>query len=321
MHANGRCASAAALSGVLLILTVASVGGLAWARYELSRNEAFLDATLDRFTSLVNGAVGAAQSYSLPLPVTLRFLEEAEGILQVIARYGQPTPKLKQRQIAMLIAFADNYRDLGRIPEWERRLAQAQRLAAELARDDAANPAWRWEQARAHQRMGDLHMERGDVAAALMEYRGYRDIIERLAAADPNNANWQRDLSVAHNKIADVLVAQGNLSRRCEPSVPPSRSAERLAKADPDNAVWQRDLTISYDSIGDILMAQGNLREALNSFRASLAIRERLAKADPNNAAWQHDLSLSYGKLGDVLAAQGNLTEAIESYRASLAHQ
>ena len=306
--------------GVLLILTVASVGGLAWARYELSRNEAFLDATLDRFTSLVNGAVGAAQSYSLPLPVTLRFLEEAEGILQVIARYGQPTPKLKQRQIAMLIAFADNYRDLGRT-----RMGTASGASTAAGRGTRPRRCCQsgvalgaGAGAPAHGRSAHGKGRRRRRADRVS---GYRDIIERLAAADPNNANWQRDLSVAHNKVADVLVAQGNLFEALQSYRATLAIRERLAKVDPDNAVWQRDLTVSYDNVGDVLVAQGNLREALTILPRSLAIRERLAKADPGNAGWQRDLSVSYDKVGDVLAAQGNLTEALKCYRDEPRHR
>ena len=34
-------------------------------------------------------------------------------MLEVMARYGRETPRLKYRQAVMLLAFADNYRDLG----------------------------------------------------------------------------------------------------------------------------------------------------------------------------------------------------------------
>jgi TIR domain len=98
---------------VLAFLAVAAAGSAAYARHQLKTNEAFLDATLKSFTSLVDRAVKTGEAYSLPLNVTRGFLEEAEGMLSAMSQYGQETPKLKYRKAVMLSAFADNYRDLG----------------------------------------------------------------------------------------------------------------------------------------------------------------------------------------------------------------
>ena len=161
----------AAVASVFLLLAITASGSAVYAWHQLKTNEAFLDATLDRFTGLVNRAVNAAQSYSLPLPVTLAFLEEAEGMLLVMCRYGRDTPKIKFRQAVMLRAFADNYRDLGRTDEWQRRIAEAQRIMTELVDANPDNVEWVFEQARAHNSAGDLLLARGDLGGALREYQ------------------------------------------------------------------------------------------------------------------------------------------------------
>jgi hypothetical protein len=43
---------------------------------------------------------------------------------------------------------------------------------------------------------GDVHVEQGDLPAALESYRASLAIAERLAQADPGNAGGQRDLVV-----------------------------------------------------------------------------------------------------------------------------
>jgi tetratricopeptide (TPR) repeat protein len=307
-----------ALAGVFLLLAIAASASAVYAWHQLKTNEAFLDATLDRFTSLVNRAVNSAQAYSMPLPVTLGFLEEAEGMLDVMAKYGRPTPKLRQRQIAMLIAFADNYRDLGKTPEWEKRLAQAQRLAAELARDNGTDPEWRWEQARTDQRIGDLHLTKGDLSAALADYRACRDIMEELAKLNPNNPGWQRDVSVCHQKIGQALAAQGHLAEALASYRASLAVAERLAQAAPDNVIWQRNVAVARNFIGNALLALGSVNEALENYRAQLATMDRLAAADPNNALWQRDLSVAYLKVGEAQVAQRTLADALASFRAGL---
>src|SRR5262245_33166326 len=91
-----------ALAGLFLTLAVAATGSAAYAWHQLKTNEAFLDATLERFTSLVARAASLSQNYSVPLLVTLGFLKEAEGMLDVMAQYGRPTPKLAFRKAVML---------------------------------------------------------------------------------------------------------------------------------------------------------------------------------------------------------------------------
>ena len=116
----------------LAVLALFSTAAALYARHQLKTNEAFLDATLDRFTHLVNRAVALGESYSVPVAVSLGFLEEAEGMLQVMSEYGRPTPKLKYRRAIMLRAFADNYSTLGRTSEWERRSLEAKAIMMEL---------------------------------------------------------------------------------------------------------------------------------------------------------------------------------------------
>ncbi|NOG71197.1 tetratricopeptide repeat protein, partial [Roseicella sp. DB1501] len=199
----------------------------------------------------------------------------------------------------------------GDLGEAEARLRTVLRLAGANGQD--------WYEYWARLGLGDVKRARGDLSAAMGEYRQAAVIAERLVQADPGNAGWQRDLSVSRNKIGDVLVAQGNLPAALQAYRDGLAIAERLAQADPGNAGWQRDLSVSYDRVGDVLVAQGNLTAALQAYRDGLAIRERLAKADPGTAEWQRDLSVSRNKIGDVLVAQGSLPAALQAYRDGLA--
>jgi eukaryotic-like serine/threonine-protein kinase len=172
---------------------------------------------------------------------------------------------------------------------------------------------------RAYLRLGQLFVERENLADARERIERAHEIAERNAGRNPDNLEWQRDLSVSHNTLGSVWLAQGSLTEALKSYQADLAIADRLAKYDPSNAGWQRDLSVSHDNVGDVQEAQGNLPEALKSHQMSFAIRDRLAKADPGKPGWQHDLSDSYQRIGDVHAAQGNLPEALKSYRASLA--
>jgi tetratricopeptide (TPR) repeat protein len=309
----------AALAGLFFALAVVATGSAVYAWRQLKTNEEFLDATLDRFTSLVNRAVSAGQSYSLPLRVTFGFLEEAEGMLNVMARYGRPTPKLRRRQIAMLIAFGDSYRALGRTAEAERRITEALRLASELARDNSTDPVLRWEQARAHQRLGDVEMAKGNLAAALREYRSVQEIVESLIKAVPGVPQWERDLSIAVERIGMVQVVHGQLAEALKSFQQALALRQRLVDAAPRDLSRQHDLAAVHERIGGVQHAQGDLAGALASYQAARALFERGAKAEPDNGGLQHHLALSHVNVGMVLYGQGQLDGAFGSYKSALA--
>jgi len=309
----------AALAGVFLLLAVVATGSAAYAWQQLKTNEEFLDATLDRFTSLVNRAVGTSQTYSVPVRVTLGFLEEAEGILNVMARYGRPTPRLRQRQIAMLIAFGDSYRQLGRTVDAEQRIIEAQRLASELARDNAADPVWRWEQARAHQRRGDVEWAKGDLAAALREFSSMQQIIGDLIKADPKNPHYQHDLSIAFERIGLMQVAQGQFDEAFKSFKTVLALRQQLSDAAPRDLDRQEALAVAHDRIGDVQRAYGLLPDALRSYRASLALIEHVAASQPDNGGLQRSLAIAHTNVGTILYAQEQYAEALKSFQTAFA--
>jgi predicted negative regulator of RcsB-dependent stress response len=148
-----------------------------------------------------------------------------------------------------------------------------------------------------NERLGDVYLAQGNLAAALQQYRASLDRWVSLRDREPSNTDLQRFTSVALNKVGDVLVLQGDLPGALRSFRDGLAIVEQLAKGAPDNAGWQRDLSVSHLMIGDVLKAQGNPGEALTSFRAGLAIRERLAQADPANAQWQWDLLPAHWRL------------------------
>ncbi|MFT5469847.1 MAG: tetratricopeptide (TPR) repeat protein [Verrucomicrobiales bacterium] len=190
---------------------------------------------------------------------------------------------------------------------------------ARASRDLFAKLGAEWREGLAHELIGNLSLERGDLVAALEAYREYRTIMERQAREAPDNTGTQRDLSVSHEKIGDVLAEQGDLAGALESYRVSMVMAEQLAASDPSNATWQRDLSVSHYRIGGVLAAQGERGEALESYRATIAIFEQLAASDPSNITSQRDLFVSHMKIGDVLAAQGERGEALKSFRAAMA--
>jgi tetratricopeptide (TPR) repeat protein len=308
-----------ALAGVFLGLAVIATGSAFYAWQQLKTNEEFLDATLDRFSSLVTRAVQASQTYSVPTRVTLGFLEEAEGVLNVMARYGRPTPRLRHRQVEMLIAFGDSYRQLGRTAEAERRIVEAERVASDMAHDSAGDPAWRHEQARVQQRLGDVELAKGNPAAALRKFRLVQEILEALLKADPNSSRYRRDLALALERIGTVQAEQREFGGAYATFKAVLALRQQLFDALPRSLDRQHELAIAHERIGDMQRASGELAEALASYRASLALVEHVAQEQPEHAGLQRHLAIAHTNIGVVLYAQGQFEEALANFKTAFA--
>jgi tetratricopeptide (TPR) repeat protein len=172
-------------------------------------------------------------------------------------------------------------KDRGHLDEAERRF----RRVLELAKDDADRRYW------ARLALGDVKLQRGDLAAALSDYKDAMAEVDGLAKSDPGNAGWQRDLSVSYDRVGDVLVAQGNLPEALKSYRDGLAIRDRLAKSDPGNAQWQRDLSVSYAKLAVVFQKTGAPADALSSLRQGQEIIARMTQVSPDNATWRNDLA------------------------------
>jgi WD40 repeat protein len=196
-------------------------------------------------------------------------------------------------------------------------IRQAGELLDRLTKVNPGNVGWQRYLSFAHEKIGGVLAEQGNLPAALHAYQISLAIRERLAKAEPGNAAWQRILSVSYTKIGEVLFEQGNLSAALDAFQTAHEIAERLAKADPGNDELQRGLSVSHNKIGDVRAKQGSLSAAFDAFQSSLVIRQHLTNADPANSEWQRDLSVSHIKIGEALVKQGNLPAAHNAFQTS----
>ncbi len=83
-----------------------------------------------------------------------------------------------------------------------------------LASSDPGNAGWQRGLALTKGKIGDVHLARGDLTAALAAFRATHEIFARLAAADPGNADWQRDLWVSCWRMATMAEQTGSVEAR-----------------------------------------------------------------------------------------------------------
>ena len=297
----------------LLALTLACAGGLAFARYELARNDALLDRTLAHVSALTRTAVAGSNSIGLPRSLSLLILETAERLHRNLSGLGHDTMDLRLHKALTLIDFARLHGVLGSIELERARATEANRLLQGLAAELPGNPTWQLDLSIAHDRLGDLLQDQGKFNETLTNYRASREIIQDLAA-DPKYADRQRELLV---KMGDVSTALGFLNEALASYDESLAIAWRLVGDEPRKTSWQHGLLLSHAKKGDVLQLQGHFDEALASYLGSRAVAERLVAADPDNIEGQRGLAAVHFKIGELLALQDRSDDALASYRAS----
>jgi tetratricopeptide (TPR) repeat protein len=302
----------------LFVLTVASAGGFAWARFELSRNEALLDRILQRATNLVGKATEISDRFGVPRSISVRMLEEAEGLFKDMAELGRETPQSRFRKASMLLEFARNYEMFGKTNKRREHVLEAHRLLQTLSAEDSSNLAWQNDLAVSYEAIGDVFLTEGNLNEALANYRAGLAIDERLVAADPTDEGHQRNLSLLHVRVGQVSKAQGKLDEALDSYL----AALKITRGITNPArleIWLRDVSVLEQRVGYVWQEKGNIDEALQYYRLSLDVSKVLADVEPTNSQSQQDLSRAHGVVGDALKAQGKFDEAVTSYRAGLA--
>jgi len=202
----------------------------------------------------------------------------------------------------------------GRIDIARRAVDAVRQWHEHAAEEERSTPSCQRELSVSLNRLGDLAVAQGDLAAALRYFTQSKTIAERLVASDPTNAAWQHDLSVSLNKFGDLAVAQGDLVAALRYCTESKTIHESLAAIDPANAEWQHAFSVALGRLGDLAVAQGDPVAALRYFTQSKTICESLAAIDPANAAWQRYLSVTLNKLGDLALGQGDLVAALRYF-------
>jgi tetratricopeptide (TPR) repeat protein len=304
---------------LLVALTIASSIGFVWARYELSRNEALLDRTLQRATSMVDEAVKVSEQFGVPHTVSLGILQQAEGLFRDMSELGRETTQLRYRKAVMLIEFAHNYAILGNTEARQARALEAYQLMDQLVSEQPKNLAWQSDLSAAETELGNALVAEGRLAEALDLYGASLSIGKALVAAEPGNIGWQIALASLYRSMGVLLSTQGKSPQALDHYRASLAIVERLAQADPSNSALQHNLALDHFKIGDLLRQTGKFANALAEFRASLEIRQQVVAAEPDNPDAQISLSWSYTRIGDVFGNQNKLAEALENHYQALA--
>lgn len=227
----------------------------------------------------------------------------------------------EQRLAACLLALADA------LPLQQETAADptlAARARAELTNVEAAlgrlqpeAPAdrhalgWRWMQ------VGDTHLGRGDLAAALRAYQTAGRQFRGCMQAEPAQPRWQRSAAVATQRSGDVRRDQGDLVRARRDYESAAQMLATVVGLDPGQRQWRRDLAVARSALADVLLAQADVAGAAIVHGSALDVLQALARADSGDLATQRDLLVAWAKVGQLRLRQKDPKAALSAHAAA----
>ena len=188
-------------------------------------------------------------------------------------------------------------------------------LYVELATEHPENADVRSALAGSYNDLGMALEDRGDISAALENYRKALPIRENFVAGDLPNQRYRRDLAVSYMNIGRGLCLKRDLKAALESNSKALALAAALMAEDPNNGEYRRFLAITYQNEGDYRSRLGDSAGALESFRKKIVLDEQSLNADPANAQAWRDFGYSCARMGDLLADAGDYPQALSYHR------
>jgi tetratricopeptide (TPR) repeat protein len=203
---------------------------------------------------------------------------------------------------------------------YRRGLAAAEQLAARV-------PDVRVRQAlaRAHENVGEVLSQMGDLIPAVDHARQSVKLLEALVIECPNESTHRRNLMSAHTGLGDLLGSPVEFSLG-QPAAAEAEYRKALAIGDGLAAADEKDaqaqLTVATLSrkLGNVL-ATSNLRSSVEMHRRAVAVMERLLSSGPKNMTYRRQQALNYLWFAQPLHALRHDVAAFASVRRALAMQ
>jgi tetratricopeptide (TPR) repeat protein len=188
---------------------------------------------------------------------------------------------------------------------------RAAKMALQLATTDS-------ERGYATLAIGQIDSQRGDLVAALHDYRTAIDIAGRITASDANAPDAQRMRIAALSDLAEVLRATGD--KECLTTYRDAGNAVvTLLRSGHASLQDELDALRLEAAIAQVVLESGKTGDALPIVQNAIALDKAFLASHPDDVKMQLDMGTLQVLLGDVMAAQQNLPAARSAYEAALA--
>lgn len=169
----------------------------------------------------------------------------------------------------------------------------------------------------AHEGLGILYSEQGQLGRAASEHRLALEEADQLLSVEPNNSEWKGIAANVGFELARNLLALGNRAGAADQSARACRTTDDLLHRDPSIASWRALRTMCFSAASQLELLSGSQSKALNFAQWALTAARAENSGDPIRD--RYVIAATYRLLGDVYRHGGNSPAAVAAWSAGLA--
>ena len=158
--------------------------------------------------------------------------------------------------------------------------------------------------------LGDIRVQRGDLAGALKDFQEAAGVTARLLARQPDDGTRIFNHAQSVFYIGDLAGRRGQDGEAEQAFLTYQRLAGQLVKLDPRRDDWRAEVVYANENLGALWLRQSRYPQATAAFTQALAADLDLARRAPADRDRQTDLASVYAFLADAEAGQQDLAGA-----------
>jgi tetratricopeptide (TPR) repeat protein len=191
-------------------------------------------------------------------------------------------------------------------------------LCQKLVATRPDNAEWKARLGMAHNNLGKIALQRGDLATAINQYAADDRIESELAARDPKNNDQRETMLTVRAILGRTLALAGDITTGKRDLQEAVEIAAQLKLVDPNNTSFQEDYAHCASQLSRLQRLSNDPSGAAMTAAQSLATYILLTKQDPANTGWRREFAEVQLEQAEQSRAAGNAYAARKQARAAL---
>jgi len=262
------------------------------------------------------GAIVAALLVAVAVVATVAYVREAR--LRQEVRLNFVIAREAVDKLLTAVSEDPRLKSAGMERLREELLQAARDFYEKLASQQPTDPELQAERARAHGRLGNIHVAMIQTDDAESAFQGALDLFTHLSDQHRDVPVYLDGVATAHNNLGLLYQATG---RRPEAKVAYQKALaiwKRLTAEHRHVPDYLSKLGRSYSNLGHLHQTGGQPGEAERQYQKARAVFQRLVREHQNVPEYQSDLALTDTRLGLLYTSTDRLADAETSLKAAL---
>jgi tetratricopeptide (TPR) repeat protein len=166
--------------------------------------------------------------------------------------------------------------------------------------------------------LGEIARARGQTDQALIAYREYKRLADRLVALEPDNLKWRMEGLYGAEDVGIALYNERRFAEAAQQFEGALGPMQSLAAVDPSNQTYQKELSTVLAWLADTQKSLGSLDAAIAVRERQISLLNRAVASGAMNVAFRQELIPAHQALGNLLASRGQPERGVDELQSAV---